>query len=89
MKLVKTEKKSNYKSLSDIILFYDEDNIRSHEFIFSKNVVRSIKCVTILLEDLVTSKTNIDNANVDQRSFIINLKAHCEVRYNFWQVKAL
>ena len=89
MKLVKNEKKGSYKSLSDIILFYNEDNIRSHEFIFSKNMVHSIKCVTILLEDLVTSKINIDNANVDQISFIINLKAHCDVRYNFWLVKAL
>ena len=52
-------------------------------------MVHSIKCVTILLEDLVTSKINIDNANVDQISFIINLKAHCDVRYNFWLVKAL
>ena len=87
MKLVKNEKKGSCKSLSD--KKKKKDNIRSHEFIFSKNMVHSIKCVTILLEDLVTSKINIDNANVDQISFIINLKAHSDVRYNFWLVKAL
>ena len=38
MKLVKNEKKGNYKSLSDIILFYNEDNIRSHEFFFRKTL---------------------------------------------------
>ena len=51
------------------ILFYDEDNIRSHEI----NFLKKYGTFYNLLEDLVTSKITVDIANADQISFIINL----------------
>ena len=62
-------KKNYYESLSYKILFYDEDNVRSHE----TNFLKTYGTLYDLLEHLVTSKMNIDNANADQISFIINL----------------
>ena len=50
------------------LLFYDEDNVRSHKI----NFMEKYGGLYNLLEDLVTSKTNIDNANANQMNFIIN-----------------
>ena len=52
-----------------IIFFYDEDDVRSHGI----NFLKKYGTLYNLLEDLVTSKITVDNASVDQISFIINL----------------
>ena len=50
-------------------LFYGENNVTSHESYFFEKYVMLYN----LLENLVTSKINIDNANAEQISFIINV----------------
>ena len=50
-------------------LFYGENNVTSHEIYFFEKYVMLYN----LLENLVTSKINIDNANAEQISFIINV----------------
>ena len=60
---------SSFDDRSLKILFYDEDNLRSH----ANNFLKKYGMLYSLLGDLVTSKTNIDNANAAQISFIINL----------------
>ena len=52
-----------------MVLFYDEDNVTSHEI----NCLEKYGTLYDLLENLVTSKMNIDHANADQINFIINL----------------
>ena len=63
------ERKIDHKNLSYKVLFYDEDNVRSHKINFSKKYGTLYN----LLEDLLTNKINTGNANADQISFIINL----------------
>ena len=63
------DKKIDYKRLSYMVLFYDEDNVTSHEI----NCLEKYGTLYDLLENLVTSKMNIDHANADQIGFIINL----------------
>ena len=60
--------KNDSKSLSYQILFYDEDNVRSHEI----NFLEKYGMLYDFLEYLATSKINIDDANADQMSFVIN-----------------
>ena len=96
-RLAANENKINYEDLSYKILFNDETDIRSHKIIFLK------KYGTIhrLLEDLVTSKTTVNDANADQISLIINLMhgykkdlLHKEIemsvkKYKSWKSNAL
>ena len=63
------KKKNGYKSLSYKFLFYDKDNVRSQAI----NFLKKYGALYNLLEDLVTSKINIDDANADQIIDIINL----------------
>ena len=52
-----------------MVLFSGEDNVASHEI----NCLEKYGTLYDLLENLVTSKMNIDHANADQINFIINL----------------
>ena len=63
--LAENENRISYKDLSYKILFSKEDTFKVHEVDFLKKFD--------LLENLATSKTNINNANTDQIHLIINL----------------
>ena len=64
--LAKIEKKISYKTFSYKMLLSDR---RFHEFDF----FQKYGTLYILLEDLVTRKMTLNNANADQISFIIDL----------------
>ena len=68
-KLELKENEIDYKNLSYKFYFSEEDKAVSHKIDF----LRRYGILYGLLEDLVTRKINIDNANVDQLNFIINL----------------
>ena len=63
--LAENENRISYKDLSYKILFSKEDTFKADEVDFLKKFD--------LLENLATSKTNINNANIDQIHLIINL----------------
>ena len=65
-KLTENENKVNYKNLSYKILLSDG---KFHEFNFFKKYGPLFS----LLEDLVTRKMIVNNANADQKSFVIDL----------------
>ena len=65
-------RKIDYENLSYKKIFYDEHNVRSHK----TNCFFLEKYGTLynLLEDLVTSKISIVDANADQISFATNVR---------------
>ena len=78
------------------ILFCDEDNVRPHEI----NFLEKYGMLYDFLQNLVTSKINIDDANADQISFVINLiwgynkndlfdNETCNKKSIFWEYKVL
>ena len=71
--IAKTERKIDYKNLSYKVLFPNDE---FHEISFLKKYGTLYR----LLEGLVTRKTTVNLANVDQTSFIINLMHG----YNDW-----
>ena len=72
-KLKLKENEVDYKNLFYKIYFSDKDNVVFHK----TNFVKKYGTLYGLLEGLVTRKINIDNANVDQLSFIIKLMYGC------------
>ena len=67
--LAKNENKIDYKDLSYKMLFSEENIVKSHEI----NFLEKYGMLYDLLEDLVTSKININNANIDEIHLISNL----------------
>ena len=59
----------DYKNLSYKIIFYDETDVKSHEFSFLKR----FGTLHDLLKNLLTSKTSTTNESIDQIAFITYL----------------
>ena len=68
-RLAKNEHKINCKDLSYKVYFNEEDNFKFHEI----NFLEKYGMLYDLLEDLLSNKTNIINANIDKLHLIVNL----------------
>ena len=69
LKVLVRNESIDYKNLSFKTVFYDETNDRSHEI----NLLKKFGTLYGLLKNLLTSKINTTNPNIDLTGFIAHL----------------